>query len=72
MSNICEENCGSVTEIRGGKDSLETVDSFRYLSCIGGVELAVRDRIFCAWSKWTELARLLRNHSIPQEERRKV
>ena len=59
-----------------GEDSLEIVDSFRYLgdviSCGGGVESAVRDRISCAWSKWRELASLLVNHSIPLEERAKV
>ena len=55
---------------------LEVVDSFRYLgdviSCGGGVESAVRDRISGAWSKWRELASLLVNHSIPLEERAKV
>ena len=54
-----------------GEDSLEIVDSFRYLgdviSCGGGVESAVRDRISGAWSKWRELANLLVNHSIPLE-----
>ena len=38
-----------------GEDSLEIVDSFCYLgdmiSCGGGVESAVRNWIFCAWSK---------------------
>ena len=42
-----------------GKDRLEIEDSFRYLSdvisCGGGVELAVRYGISCAWSKWREL-----------------
>ena len=37
------------------EDGLEIVDSFCYLgdyiSCGGGVELAQRDRISCAWSK---------------------
>ena len=37
------------------EDSLEIVDSFRYLSdvilCGGGVESAFRDRISCACSK---------------------
>ena len=51
------------------------VNSFRYLgdviSCGGGVELAVTDRISCAWGKWRELASLLVNHSIPLEERAK-
>ena len=42
------------------------------ISCGGGVESAVRDRIFCPWSKWRELASLLVNHSIPLEERAKV
>mgnify|MGYP001792562561 FL=1 len=55
-----------------GEDSLEIVDSFCYLgdviSCRGGVESAVRDRISCAWSKWRELASLLVNHSILLEE----
>ena len=50
---------------------MEMVDSFRYLddviSCGGGVESAVRDRISDAWSKWRELASLLVNHSIPIE-----
>ena len=52
-----------------GEDSLEIAESFRYLgdviSCEGGVESAVRDRVSCAWSKWRELASLLVNHSIP-------
>mgnify|MGYP001796314723 FL=1 len=59
-----------------GEDSLEIVDSFRYLgdviSCGGGVESAVRDRISCAWSKWRKLPSLLVNHSIPLEESAKV
>ena len=59
-----------------GEDSLEIVDSFCYLgdviSCGGGVESVVRDRISCAWSKWRELVSLLVNHSIPLEERVKV
>ena len=59
-----------------GEDSLEIADSFRYLgdviSCVGGVESAVRDRISCAWSKQRELASLLVNHSTPLEERAKV
>ena len=59
-----------------GEDSLEIVDSFRYLgdviSCGGGVELAVRDRISCAWSKWKEMVSLLVNHNIPLAERPKV
>ena len=42
------------------------------ISCGGGVESAVRDRISGAWSKWRELASLLVNHSIPLEERAKV
>ena len=41
------------------EDSLEIVDSFCYLgdviSCGGVVELAVKDRISCAWSKWNQL-----------------
>ena len=48
------------------EDSLEIVDSFCYLVdvilCTGGVKLAVRDRISCAWSRWRELARLLVDH----------
>ena len=56
--------------------SLEVVDSFRYLgdllTCEGGVESAVRDRISGAWSKWRELASLLVNKSIPLKERAKV
>ena len=59
-----------------GEDSLEIVDSFRYLgdvfSCGGEVESAVRDRISGAWSKWKELPSLLVNHSIALEERAKV
>ena len=55
---------------------LEVVDSFRYLgdviSCGGGVESAVRDKVSCAWSKWKVLASLLLNHNIPLEERAKV
>ena len=42
------------------------------ISCGGGVESAVRDRISCAWSKWRELVSLLLNHSISLEEREKV
>ena len=56
--------------------SLEIVESFCYLcnviSCGGGVESAIRNRISCTWSKWRELASLLVNHSIPLEERAKV
>ena len=59
-----------------GEDSLGIVDRFCYLSdvisCRGGDDSAVRDRISGAWSKWRELARLLVNHSIPLEERAKV
>ena len=59
-----------------GEDSLEIVDSFCYLgdalSCGGGVELAVRDRISGTWSKRRELASLLVNHSILLEKRAKV
>ena len=59
-----------------GEDSLEIVYSFCYLSdvisCGGGVELAVRDRISCAWSKWRELVSLLVNHRIPLEKRAKA
>ena len=55
------------------EDSLEIVDSFHYLgdviSCGGGLESAVRDRISCVWTKWRALARLLVNHSIPLEQR---
>ena len=58
------------------KDNLEIVDSFHYLrdviSCGGGVELAISDRISGAWSKWRELTSLLVKHSIPLEERAKV
>ena len=50
------------------EDSLEIVDSVCFLgdaiSCGGGVESPVRDRIPCAWSKWRELASLLVYHSI--------
>ena len=57
------------------EDSLKIVDSFCYLgdviSCGGGVESAVRDRISGAWSKWRELVSLLVNYSIPLEERAK-
>ena len=42
------------------------------ISCGGGVESAVRDWISDAWSKWRELTSLLRNLSIPLEERAKV
>ena len=59
-----------------GKDSLEIVDSFRYLGDVvsfsEGVDSAVRDRISGAWSKWRELESLLVNHSIPLEESAKV
>ena len=53
------------------------VNSFCYLgdviSCEGGVELPVRDRISDVWSKWRELqASLLVKHSLPLEERAKV
>ena len=38
-----------------GEDSQEITDSFRYfgdvISCGGGHELAVKDKISCAWSK---------------------
>ena len=48
------------------------MDSFCHLgdviSCEGGVESAVRDRISGAWSKWKELRGLLVNHSILLEE----
>ena len=58
-----------------GEDSLK-IDSFCYpgdvVSCGGGVESAIRDRISCVWSKWRESASLLVNHSIPLEERVKV
>ena len=46
MPNICEGSCGSATEFEVREDSLEIVDSFRYLGdvilCGGGVELAVK------------------------------
>ena len=52
-----------------GEDSQKIVDSFRYLGDVttygGGVEMTVRDRVSCAWSKWRKLASLLVNHSIP-------
>ena len=55
-----------------GEDSLEIVDSFHYLgdviSCGGGVESAVRDRISCARCKYRELASMVLNHCIPLEE----
>ena len=42
-------------KLKVGEDSLEIMDSFCYLgdviSCGGGVESAVRNRISCAWSK---------------------
>ena len=59
-----------------GDENVEVVDSFRYLgdmmTCEGGVESAVRDRISSAWNKWRELASLLVNQSIPLRERAKV
>ena len=59
-----------------GEESVEIVDSFRYLgdtmTSEGGVESAVRDRISSAWNKWRELASLLVNQSIPLKERTKV
>ena len=61
-----------------GEDSLELVNSFRYLgdviSCGEGIELVVRDRISCACSKWRELTSLLVNHTVafPLEERAKA
>ena len=59
-----------------GEDSLEIVNSFRYLgdaiSCGGQVESAVRDMISCAWSKWRELESLQVNHSIALVEREMV
>ena len=83
-----EDNFKCLTCVRGvvvvswrlevGEDyfSLERVDSFRCLgdviSCEGGVESTVRDRISCAWSKWRKLASLLVNHSIPLEKRAKI
>ena len=58
------------------EENVEVVDSFRYLgdmmTCEGGVESAVRDRISSAWNKWRELASLLVNQSIPLKERAKV
>ena len=42
------------------------------ISCGERAESAERNRIYCAWSKWRELASLLVNHSIPPEEREKV
>ena len=52
MSNVCEGNCDVSQRLEVGEDSLEVVDSFCYLgdvlSCGGGVESAVRDRISCA------------------------
>ena len=59
-----------------GEYSLKIVDSFCYpddaISCRGEIEVTVRDRISCAWSKWRELARLLVNHSILLEEKPRV
>ena len=50
------------------------IKSFCYLgdviSCGGGVESAVKERISCAWSKWRELACLLVKHSIPPVKRK--
>ena len=44
------------------EDSLELVDSFRYLSdaisCGGRVESAVRDKISHAWSNWKGISKL--------------
>ena len=58
------------------EENVELVDNFRYLgdmmTCEGGVESAVRDRISSAWNKWRELASLLVNQSIPLRERAKV
>ena len=75
MSKVCEESCGSA-RLEVGEDGMEIVNNFLYLgdviSCGGGVESAVRDRISCAWCNWTELASLLVNHGIPLEERVKV
>ena len=76
MSNVCRGVAVVPQRLEVGKDSMEIVDSFHYLgnviSCGGGVESVVRDRISGAWSKWRELASLLVNHSIPLEERAKV
>ena len=51
------------------------MDGFRYLSdvisCGGGVESAVRDRISGAWSKWRELASVLET-IVSLKERAKV
>ena len=45
-------------EVKGSM--LDVVDSFCYLghtmSCVGGMEAAVRARIASAWRKWRELA----------------
>ena len=67
------DNCRYPTCVRGvvavpqklemGEDSLEIVDSIYY----SGDMISVRDRIFCTWSNWRELASLLVNHSIPLE-----
>ena len=58
------------------KDSLEIMDSFRYLGDVisygVGAETAVRNKISYAWSKWSELACLLVNYGIPLKERAKI
>ena len=76
MSNVCDRVVTVPQGLEVGEDSLQIVDSFRYLgdviSCGGEVELAVGDRISGAWSKWRELASLVVNHGIPLEERGKV
>ena len=70
MPNLCEVYVVVMPQrLEMREDSLDIVGSFCYLgdviSCGGRLELAVRDRISCAWSKWRELVSLLVNHSIP-------
>ena len=68
MSNMCEGIVAVPQRLEVGKDSLEIVDSFCYLgdliSCGVGLGLAVRDRIYRAWSKWRELVSLLVNYTV--------
>ena len=77
MCCICSKQPGTQVQILSGCSALVEMKYLaRYLgdviSCGGGVESAVRDRMSCAWSKWRELASLLVNYSILLEERVKV
>ena len=52
MSYLCEWSCG---RLKVGEDGRQFQLLGHVISCGGGAESAVRDRISCAWSKWREL-----------------